>query len=218
MVVGAGIVLIGTVALVILLAFTPLAPESETDSIGIGFFWVAAALQGMLTLLVVWRFVVRKYRQPWSALGLRRPVGQRVNLLALSALLGSLGFTAIYGWVVSTLGLDFLLPEPVPEELADRRYFVISAILIAGWVPFVEEVFFRGFIFSGLVAKYGILAAGAISAAVFSVAHLSPGSLVPVFVTGILFTWLYHRTKSVWAPISAHAGQNLIALSFASTL
>ena len=217
-VIGAGIVVLGTFALAALLATTPLGPESQTDSIGLGFFWIAATLQGVLTLLVVWRFVVRKYGLSWTALGLRRPSGRHVNLLALAALLGSLGFTALYGAVVSALGLDFLLPEPVPGELADRRFFVITAIVIAGWVPFVEEVFFRGFIFSGLKVRYGILAGGAISAAVFSVAHLSLGSLLPVFVTGVLFAWLYYRTKSVWAPFSAHAGQNLIALSFAGTL
>ena len=217
-VVGAGVIVIGTFALAALLIASPLGPKSEADSIGIGFFWIVAVLQGVLTLFVVWRFVVRKYNLSWSALGLKRPVGKYVNLLALAALLGSLGFTAMYGAVVSALGLDLLLPEPVPEELANRRFFVITAIVIAGWVPFAEEVFFRGFVFSGLAAKYGILAAGAISAALFSVAHLSLGSLLPVFVTGLLFAWLYHRTKSVWAPVSAHAGQNLIALSFAGTL
>ena len=217
-VVGAGVVVLGTFALAALLAATSLGPESEADSIGLGFFWTAAVLQGVLTLFVVWRFVVRKYGLSWTALGLRRPSGRYVNLLALLALLGSLGFTALYGAVVSALGLESLLPEPVPEELADRRFFVITAIVIAGWVPFVEEVLFRGFVFSGLAARYGILAGGAISAAVFSVAHLSLGSLLPVFVTGILLAWLYHRTKSVWAPMSAHAGQNLIALSFAGTL
>ena len=216
--VGSAIVLIGTFALAAILVGTLLGPEPDADSIGIGIFWVAATLQGVLTLLVVWRFVVRKYGLSWTALGLRRPSGRHVNLLALAALLGSLGFTALYGAVVSALGLDFLLPEPVPEELADRRFFVITAIVIAGWVPFVEEVFFRGFVFGGLAVRYGILAGAAISAAVFSVAHLSLGSLLPVFVTGILFAWLYHRTKSVWAPVSAHAGQNLIALSFAGTL
>ena len=217
-VVGAGIVVLGTFALAALLATTPLGPESQTDSIGLEFFWIAATLQGVLTLFVVWRFVVRKYGLSWTALGIQRPSGRHVNLLALAALLGSLGFTALYGAVVSALGLDFLLPEPVPEELADRRFFVITAIVIAGWIPFVEEVFFRGFIFSGLAVRYGILAGAAVSAAVFSVAHLSLGSLLPVFVTGLLFAWLYYRTKSVWAPFSAHAGQNLIALSFAGTI
>ena len=115
-VIGAGIVVLGTFALAALLATTPLGPESEADSIGLGFFWIAATLQGVLTLLVVWRFVVRKYGLSWTALGLRRPSGRHVNLLALAALLGSLGFTALYGAVVSALGLDFLLPEPVPRS------------------------------------------------------------------------------------------------------
>ena len=217
-VVCAVIIVLGAFALAALLIASPLGPKPEADSIGIGFFWIAAAMQGVLTLFVLWRYIVRRYGLSWSALGFRRPVGKHVNLLAVAALLGSLGFTALYGAVVTALGLDFLMPEPVPHELADRRFFVISAILIAGWIPFAEEVFFRGFVFRGLAVKYGILAAGAISAALFSVAHLSLGSLLPVFVTGVLFAWLFHRTRSVWAPMSAHAGQNLIALSFAGTV
>ena len=169
-VVCAGIVVLGTFALAALLIASPLGPDPEADSFGIGFFWIAAVLQGVLTLFVLWRYIVRRYSLSWSGLGLRRPVGKHVTLLALAALLGSLGFTALYGAVVSTLGLDFLLPEPVPHELADRRFFVITAIVIAGWIPFAEEVFFRGFVFSGLAVKYGIVAAGAISAALFSVA------------------------------------------------
>ena len=217
-VVGSGIVVLGIAALALLLLATSLGPDREADSIGIGFFWTTAILLGALMLFVLWQLVVRKYRLSWSSLGFRRPAGKYVNLflLALAALIGSLGFTGLYGLTVTTLGLDFLMPDPVPEQLTERRFFVITAIVIAGWVPFVEEVFFRGFVFSGLAVKYGILVAGAVSAAIFSVAHLSLGSLLPVFVTGLLFAWLYHQTKSVWAPISAHAGQNLIALSAAT--
>jgi membrane protease YdiL (CAAX protease family) len=48
---------------------------------------------------------------------------------------------------------------------------------------------------------------------VFSAFHLAPGVLLPVFVTGLLLAWLYHRTGSLWPCMAAHAGQNAIALA-----
>ena len=41
---------------------------------------------------------------------------------------------------------------------------------------------------------------------------MDPGVLVPIFITGFLLAWLYHRTGSLWPNIVAHAGQNALAL------
>ena len=45
------------------------------------------------------------------------------------------------------------------------------------------------------------------SAAVFAAAHLDVRSMVPIFVAGLLFGWAYHKTKTLWVPIAAHACQ-----------
>ncbi|MED5568055.1 MAG: CPBP family intramembrane glutamic endopeptidase, partial [Chloroflexota bacterium] len=49
----------------------------------------------------------------------------------------------------------------------------------------------------------------------FSSFHIlfSIGVLVPIFVTGMLLAWLYHRTGSLWPGIAAHAGLNALAVS-----
>ena len=50
------------------------------------------------------------------------------------------------------------------------------------------------------------------SAAVFAALHLAPALLLPVFVTGLLLGFLYHRTGSLWPCIAVHAAQNLLAV------
>jgi len=76
-----------------------------------------------------------------------------------------------------------------------------------------EELFFRGFIFRGLLLKMGPWWAIVVSALLFSGFHLSVGVLIPIFITGFLLAWLYWKTGSLWAAIGAHAGQNALALA-----
>ena len=102
------------------------------------------------------------------------PSGGGAFLLAAAALLGSLTFTSAYAFIVSGLGFDALTPEPLPVGLAgDGAVVVLTALALGAWVPFVEEVFFRGFLFAGLAARYGLYVGVAVSAALFALVHFS---------------------------------------------
>ena len=174
--------------------------------------WLAALAESVL-LLAVWLIVVKKHRLPWAAAGLRLPAHGKSFLLAVAALLGSLAFTATYAFVASTLGFDVLVPEQLPTGLAgDGAYILLTAIALGVWVPFVEEVFFRGFLFAGLAVRYGLLVGVVLSAALFALVHFSVATIIPIFVTGVLFAFVYHTTGSIWIPMAAHSAQNLIAL------
>ena len=177
--------------------------------------WLAALAETVL-LVAVWLIVVRKYRLPWTAAGLRLPASGKSFVLAAAALFGSLAFTASYALVASTLGFDILVPEQLPAGLAgDGAFILLTALALGVWVPFVEEVFFRGFLFAGLAARYGLYTGVAVSAALFALVHFSVATIIPIFVTGVLFALVYHATRSIWVPMIAHSAQNLIAL-FAS--
>lgn len=177
-----------------------------------GLVWLAAIAESIL-LFAVWLIVVKKYRLPWSAVGIRMPAQGRSFPLAAAALLGSLAFTSAYAFIVSGLGFDALTPEPLPVGLSgDGVLILLSALALGAWVPFVEEVFFRGFLFSGIAARYGLYFGLAVSAAVFALVHFSLATIIPIFVTGILFGLVYHVTRSIWIPILAHSAQNILAL------
>ncbi len=130
------------------------------------------------------------------------------------ALGGSLGFTAAYSWIVTTLDIAVLVPPDIPLELVlPGPAALLTIAALACWTPLTEEVFFRGFVFGGLAERFGFVWASIASAAVFSLFHADPGVLLPIFVTGLLLAWLYRQTRSLWPAVAAHAAQNGIALS-----
>jgi ABC-2 type transport system permease protein len=73
--------------------------------------------------------------------------------------------------------------------------------------PIFEEFIFRGLIFGGLRRSFGAWPAALASAAVFAIMHPAI-SIVPVFVMGVCTAWLYERTRSLLAPMLAHATYN----------
>ncbi len=175
---------------------------------------LAAAASEVLILLVVWRLAIRRYAEGgWAALGVRPPRNYSAYLLIPVILIGSMGFTALYELAVTSLGVESLTPEHLPREMfGEGALRVMTIAVTALMIPFVEELFFRGFLFAGLATRFGVLTGLIVSAGVFAVAHADVRTMIPIFVAGLLFGWAYHVTKSLWVPIAAHAFQNLAAL------
>ena len=199
--------------IVFVLLMEPLTSAVGEDSAKLTFPWLVAASESVL-LFVVWRMAIRRYRLSWATLGMRSPKCRGPIMLVIATLLASLVFGGIYTATVSGLGIEALEPEPLPEEfLGDGLMLrLLTAVAVAGWVPFVEEIFFRGFLFQGLASRYGFLWGAIASSAIFSVAHLMIGAMIPIFVTGLLLTWVYNRSQTLWVPMAVHSAQNLIAL------
>ncbi len=175
---------------------------------------VSLVLPHSSLLAAVWIFGVRKHGAGWLSLGFVAPPQPRGLLLPWLVLLESLGAWVLYVSTVTALGLDMLVPPSLPHELLGEgvaRLLSIAGIGLAG--PLIEEVFFRGFLLAALIKPLGAVRAAVVTSAVFSGAHASVPVLIPLFVTGLLFSWLYLRTGSIWPPFAAHAAQNLLALA-----
>jgi hypothetical protein len=164
---------------------------------------------GELSLLIpVWWFVFRKYAVSWEMLGFRRLEGRMVAL--------GCGFLALfYAFNVcyNSILLSFQLEggqdlSPLFEQPDSLPFVVFSAVILA---PLVEEVFFRGFIFTGFREKYGWKKAAAISAVFFSFVHLQLLTALPIFLLGYIFAYVYQKSKSLWLPIILHASVNGVA-------
>ncbi len=174
--------------------------------------WFIGIFEGLM-LGTVWVFGIKKYHVRWQILGLRYSRVRWSFALPWLALLGSIIFTGVYTAIVNALGVDSLLPPSIPDDVLGDGFQRLTSILIIGlWGPFAEEIFFRGFVLAGLIAPLGTTRAAVVSSIIFAAAHLTFGTLIPIFVTGMLLAWLYLRTRSVWPPIIAHMAQNLLAL------
>ena len=198
---------------VVLLLLIPVTGFVGVDESPLITPWSAAVVEGVL-LVAVWAFGIHKYHAKWRALGLRRPASRWGFILPWLALLGSLAFTGAYLSVVTALGKDSFLPPAVPGDVLGHGFSrLLNTLVIVLWGPFAEETFFRGFLLAALIPSLGAIRAAAVSSAVFAATHLMLGMMIPVFVTGLLLSWLYVKSRSIWPCITAHAAQNLIAIS-----
>ena len=70
------------------------------------------------------------------------------------------------------------------------------------------RLFFRGFVFAGLIRPFGLYPAMLISGLLFGAFHVSGAEsawLVPAFTAiGALFAWVYWRTGSLWYSVATH--------------
>ena len=178
------------------------------------------ALGGMLgtvQMVVSYWLGPLSFGLPLSSLGLRLPTQRPPAQLAYTilALGGSIAFIAVYTAILKAAGLESLQPEQglAEDAILGGTGVVASALMVVIIAPFTEEVFFRGFIFPALYARLGLGWALAASGAIFAVFHVDPKVMLPIFVTGALLAWLYHKTGSIWPPFIAHALQNGLALA-----
>ncbi len=186
--------------------------DGEVRAVGIA---VSFLLEGLL-LVAAALFSVGKYKLSWSSLGLRLPKrgGYWFPLPLFFAALVVLG---LYAAIVDALGID---PEGnVPEDAFDSTAgIVFLGVLSLALAPFMEEVFFRGFLFGGLRGRLGLLGAAFASGLLFALPHyagVGSLSLIPAIgIIGMLFAWGYYYTGSLLAPVVAHFMFNLTSFLF----
>ncbi|MXY46910.1 MAG: CPBP family intramembrane metalloprotease [Chloroflexi bacterium] len=203
-------------------------PAGVAGSIGLGLAiaWLGIVEEGLMAgvlgsallpaalIAASWIFGVRRHGVSAAMLGFRRASLVETAWLPVVVLAIGLSAAMVYALIVEALGIDILLPEQNLDELASFEglaqvpVFAVVGIL----APLGEEVFFRAFLLTALVTAIGKLRGMLFGAAIFSVAHLTIGTLFPIFVLGVLLSWLYLRSGSIWPPFVAHAAQNALAL------
>ncbi len=163
-------------------------------------------------LLPVWYLTIHKYKVRWADLGLRGFQSWMVGL-GCGLMLLSLLFNVVYAALLSLFDLQI---QPDIALMFESTQFPV-ALLFGGAVvaPFVEEVFFRGFVFTGLRQRLGWKQAALASAGLFALAHFIPTSILPIFILGLIFAYLYQLSGSIWPAILMHMLTNTIALSAA---
>jgi len=180
--------------------------------------WLIIAFVGMLVgegamPLTAWLFSSVKYKIGWRALGFRPFKLRRGLMLAAVVVVVGLLISFLYDILVSSLEADptSLLPLEFTETGLGLAIIVVLAVVVA---PFAEEIFFRGFIFTGIGNRYGYGWGAVVSALLFSLAHMQPAALLPIFMLGLLLAWLYMKTGSIWVCIFTHLAYNSLALLF----
>jgi membrane protease YdiL (CAAX protease family) len=186
--------------------------EVDDDPEALAILFVASAAFQVFALGAAWWFSLRKFRLGWNALGIRKPE-RGMPWLPFSLVTMGLLIVGVYGLALDLVGInpDTDLPDAAYDNALPLIIIIVLTIAVA---PVVEEIFFRGFVFAGLAARWGWIVGAIGSAALFGAAHLGNSGyfyvVPPIVAIGILFAWSYHFSKSILPAIGGHLMFNLI--------
>ncbi|CAM4012393.1 CPBP family intramembrane glutamic endopeptidase [Alkalicoccus chagannorensis] len=91
-------------------------------------------------------------------------------------------------------------------DMAMAAPFTIVVVSVLG--PVVEEIVFRMVIFGALFKRFGFWIAALSSGFIFAIIHFDFEHLLVYLAMGVVFAWLYVKTKRIIVPIIAHVGIN----------
>lgn len=131
-----------------------------------------------------------------------------------TALAAIYAFEIVYAHLVNVGNEQGLTPDTWEPKHAAA--YIVNAIVICTWIPFVEELTYRGLGFS-LLVRFGqwpaIIAVGVL----FGLAHGLVESFPVLAAFGCALAWIRSRTDSVYPGMVLHSLFNLIALVAAVT-
>ena len=117
--------------------------------------------------------------------------------------------TIAMGFVSEPLSSWLPMPEHIKaifEKILSDSLWAFLATVIAA--PVLEEFLLRGIIERGLLHWMSPWKAILWSAFFFAVIHLNPWQATGAFIAGILFGWIYWKTRSLAACIFVHMTNN----------
>jgi membrane protease YdiL (CAAX protease family) len=88
---------------------------------------------------------------------------------------------------------------------------VVATVTIVLLGPVLEELLFRGVILQGLLRTKRPWVAIGQSALLFAIIHFNPAQSLNALFIGVLFGWLYYRTRSLWLCMASHCLFNSLA-------
>lgn len=200
------------------------APWWEIVVIIVFYLFVTRFVKGLAPILPIFFLLYmvvegRLRHRTWADYGFRlRTIPAGIHQTLGWALLVIFGTQALF-----VFGEYFFLPE-VFQHIAARLPFDLNAInanlvitLVIG--TFLEELIFRALFQSRLSAFVAPGTAIGLAALAFALAHYSPGSalvvfvdLLSVFVDGVLYGLIYHRSRNIFVSWIPHFLADVVAL------
>jgi membrane protease YdiL (CAAX protease family) len=202
------------VGLMIAISYLGRATEGKPDP-NILYQW-STAVGGIIQDGIVLVLVLALAGFSRELLALRRPASRRDALKVVGlAIVAIYAFEVLYSALTDPGNEQGLTPDAWQQ--AHAAAYVVNAIIICTWIPFVEELTYRGLGYS-LLVRFGrwpaILAVGVL----FGLAHGLVLSLPIIAAFGCALAWIRGRTDSVVPGMILHGLFNLVALVAAVTI
>lgn len=174
-------------------------------------------LTAILALGMVYGYL-RLFRITFAALGLRRPHWRDLGY-GLAAVPVYLIFYVLVVVIVSHFvpGLDVNQKQHIGfESVHGSAQLVLTFVSLVVVPPLMEEIIFRGLLYSSLKKALPIVAAVITTSFIFASAHLPEGgasgplyiAALDTFVLSLVLIYLREKTGGLWASMTLHALKN----------
>lgn len=202
-------------ALVLFLFPVALVPAGRHD------FVTSVAIQALVLLATCALFASRRRGQGWSEVFAMRSASLPTVLAAL--LLGVALCPA-----AERIALVVQSSFPLPKELLEAHekwmrvrsplHGALLVLLAAGVGPFVEELFFRGALFTAQRRHATTFEAVGTNALLFTLFHPEPRMWAPILPVAVAIAAVRSRTGSLFPALAVHAGFNGTSLALSRAL
>jgi membrane protease YdiL (CAAX protease family) len=161
------------------------------------------------TILICIGLFLRENRISWSAaFGLEK--ARQPRAVAVGILAAVLFVPLEMAWMYSAqLVLEHPVAQPLVQalqrtdlRLAEKALMGVLAVFIA---PLAEEMIFRGVLYPTIKQAGYPATALWVTSLIFGAVHANLIAFVPLTVFSLLLIWVYERTGSLWASITAHS-------------
>ena len=194
-------------------------------------------IYAILAILIPWLLRTYQFGSFWTVLKNNWQI--TLIIFAIAFILDEGIFTWLYEHILIGLGLGGnpyysvdaalgLIASNAAQKfnITPDQAMMLYALFILAWAPIGEELFYRGYI-QGALRKHGSFRMSAlVSATFFGIRHathfffLWPNIplaaaiswAVSTFVFGLLMSYLYEKTHSLFPPMLVHLGVNLVEL------
>jgi membrane protease YdiL (CAAX protease family) len=178
--------------------------SGDTSRLLYSYGFAAETIVSYAVLIGLTLAISLAYERPVTEVGIQsfawRWVGIAVGLIVLILLLATALEPVLHG------GRDQGLAPKVWEP-QHAGAFALNAVIVSTFVPFTEELFFRGLGVRAL-RFVGAIGAVVVTGVVFGLSHGIPSALPPLVLFGIALGWVRLRADSVWPGVIAHGFYN----------
>jgi membrane protease YdiL (CAAX protease family) len=192
----------------VLLSFIFSTPGLGTSQITPYQLFTSAMLTALFIGVYLYLFVIRPKIFTWKQLGLRKVDREDMGKFLVLFLLVSV--------------LVFILQKILERVGLPIQHYSFSTTNGAWWAllgtavvtPFVEELYFRGFLFKGLLLHQQPWVAYTVSSLLFALLHPPLAAVIEVFIIGILLAYTLKETRSIWPCVLIHALNNALVFGY----
>ena len=181
----------------------------------------SAIMDGLIIIFVIY-FTVNQYKEKLTSLGLA------VKNFFRNVFYGVVGYIATLpilfaALILTALVINFFKYVPKEQFVVEvfmrhnnPAFLLYMSIFAAIAGPIVEELFFRGFMYTAVRKYIGVFWATLITASLFAALHAHAIGFFPIMILGIILAYLYEKTGTLVSSMVMHMMHNfsMIALVF----